>query len=46
MRKVYYLKDEPEIQPVEIITWTYKQNGYVIYATAFVELTNFYYFEN
>ena len=48
MKKVYYLKDDlqPIIKEVEIITWTYRQFGYVVYSTAFVELTNAFYFEN
>jgi len=46
MKKVYYLKDEPVTEELEVITWTYKQWGYIIYSTAFVELTNAFYFEN
>jgi len=46
MKKVYYLKDEPVTKELEVITWTYKQWGYIIYSTAFVKLTNAFYFEN
>jgi hypothetical protein len=46
MKKVYYLKDEPVTEELEVITWSYKQWGYIIYSTAFVELTNAFYFEN
>ena len=47
MKKVYYLKEtKPDISDYDLIKWTYRINGEIIYSVALTELIGYNLFVN